>query len=303
MLALPSVTKQAANEGLQLWIFTVLPALLPYTVISSVLMELNAFSAPCRLIERITKRKLPENEIFTVICGCLCGCPIGAKIAAESYKKGSIKKSTAEFLMCAFNNLSPSFLINYVFVLVYTPFIQLTYLNKWLLFLIMISSSLLGALITHKIFSKSHDANYQATFNILNTAQKKPSFSKFFEDCILSAFEIQAKIGGYIILFTIVTNLFLYTLDLSRVQASVFGSILEITSGLGLFMSCNNHTINLPPYLIPALITALTAFGGICTIFQTKTAISGSGLSIIKYGTAKLISGFFAFVLYIFIMK
>lgn len=336
MLALPSVTKQASNEGLNLWIFNVLPALLPYTIISSLLMQLNAFAIPCRLVGRIFKCTLPENEIFIIICGCLCGCPIGAKVAATSYKKGSISKTRAEFLMCTCNNLSPSFLINYIFVEVYAPFISLTAIHKYILFFIMLSSSLIGAFVVHIFFktkksyrtyprinkkisesikASSHTQKQlttnQAATNKITTVQsftnvvanKKPALSKLFEDCILSSFEIQAKIGGYIILFTIISNLFLQTLYLSDIQAAIFGSTLEITSGLGLFLSCGDSSTTIPAYFIIALITAFTTFGGICTIFQTKTAISDSGLSIKKYGISKLIAGCVAFLLSIVLIN
>lgn len=314
MLALPSVTKQSANIGLNLWIFNVLPALLPYTIISSLLMQLNAFSLPCRLIGRIFKCKLPENEIFIIICGCLCGCPIGAKVAATAYKKGSISKTRAEFLMCTCNNLSPSFLINYVFVEVYAPFIRLTASHKCVLFFIILSSSLVGAFIVHIFLSPKDkyylhqntdtNTNTNTNTNTLNTnITKKPALSKLFEDCILSSFEIQAKIGGYIILFTIIANLFLQTLYISDIQAAIFGSTLEITSGLGLFLSCADSAITTPTSLIIALITAFTSFGGICTIFQTKTAISDSGLSMKKYVISKLIAGCVAFLLSIVLIN
>ena len=315
MFALTSVTKQAASEGLQLWIFTVLPALLPYTIISSLLLYLDAFRFPCRALEKILKRKLPENEILIVVCGYMCGCPIGAKLASDLYKKEKITRNTAELLMCACNNLSPSFLINYVFVMVYAPFVQLTSFKKWALFIIIILSSLLGALVTHCLYKKSQNSNlsihnYNQSAVIQNykfepntLTQKKPSISKFFEDCILSAFEIQAKIGGYIILFTIVANLFLYTLNIPEIHAAILGSILEVTSGLELFLSCNNDVAPLTSSLVPSLITALTSFGGICTIFQTKTAISGSGLSIKKYGLSKLMSGCLAFILSMLLIR
>lgn len=305
MLALPAVTKQAANEGLNLWVFTVLPSILPYTIISSLLLQLGAFKIPCRFIGRVLNRQLPENEIFTVICGCLCGCPIGAKIAADSYRQGQIKKETAEFLMCACNNLSPSFLINYVFTVVYSPFIQLTSLNILTIFLIIIFSSLTGALITHKIFTRTNSTG-SAFYDMNKTivcAQKKPAISKILEDCILSAFEIQAKIGGYIILFTIITSLLIHTLCLSDMQAAISGSILEVTSGLSLFLTYSDGMTNLSDRIIPALITALTTFGGICTIFQTKTAVSGSGLSITRYAISKLIACLFAFTLSILILR
>lgn len=326
MLALPSVTKQAANDGLNLWIFTVLPALLPYTIISSLLMQLNAFSAPCRFIGRILKRKLPENEIFTIICGCLCGCPIGAKISADLYKSCKITKRRAEFLMCAFNNISPSFLINYVFVEIYAPFISLSSADKWILYLIMIVSTVTSASIVsyihnnvvcnpntskhiiqtninqHAIQTKSNDNFTDKSLFYKNTTTHKNTFSKatimsLFDNCILSAFEIQVKIGGYIILFNIINKLFLCTLDLSWLHSSLFGSVMELTSGLGLFISAPNLPANLSCWLIPAFITSLTTFGGLCTIFQTKTVIADTDLSIYRYALSKILACIISFIL------
>lgn len=301
MLSFPAVTKEAASTGLNLWIYTVLPALLPYTIISSLLLYLDAFRLPCRIFEKLFHKRLPESETLIIICGCLCGCPIGAKLAADSYKSGKISKRNAEFLMCTCNNLSPSFLINYVFAEVYTPFLQLTTAHKWLLCFIIFASSFCGAAITFRLIyrpgksadSVSENDTYRTT---PSKNKKKPSFSKFFEECILSSFEIQAKIGGYIILFTIINNLFLFTLKLSDIQSAVFGSILEVTSGMGVFLSLNNAALNLSSHAICAVITSLTAFGGLCTIFQTKTVISDSGLSVKKYGISKAISGILAFM-------
>ena len=323
MLSFPTVTKAAANEGLQLWIFTILPALLPYTIISSLLLQLNAFSVPCHLLERILKRKLPKNEFFALICGCLCGCPIGAKIAADLYRDGKLGRNRAEFLMCAFNNISPSFLINYVFIEIYSPFVRLTFFDKWMLYLIMIFSSILGSglvvfmskhifqsILYNHIFSRIKKAASTEFFiknqTHINTDSVsvqnrkntfiKPNFMFILDKCIFSAFEIQVKIGGYIILFTIVTNIFIYTLNMPVLPAACFGSVLEVTSGLELFLLCRDIA-SLPLWFIPAIITALTVFGGICTIFQTKTVIADTDLSICRYTISKIVAGVISFLL------
>ncbi len=295
MLVFPSITKDAAHRGLNLWIFTVMPALLPYTIISSILLYINAFSLPCRLISRILHISLPDSHIFTCVCGLLCGCPIGAKVAADNYSNGKLSKSSAEFLMCAFNCISPSFLINYVFVEVYSPYIDLNPTDKWLLFGILIISSILGATICF-ILPESLEKRTKIKLCNPSNTEHKQTLSTLIDNCILSAFEIQVKIGGYIILFTIITELLLHTLNLTDLAACILGSTLEITSGLGTF---STHNIDLPATsnLVPCLITSLTAFGGICTIFQTKTVISGTDLSISKYVLAKIVAAIISFIL------
>ncbi len=325
MLAYPSITKVAAHNGLQLWIFTVMPALLPYTIISSILLALNAFRYPCRLFEKIFHKKLPEYEIFTAICGILCGCPIGAKIAADSYKCGHLSKSTAEFLMCAFNNISPSFIVNYIFCAVYAPYINLSLADKCILFLLLMVASVGGAVIAQLMakgslvwksnhYSKLHTSDYieiknspcaESSIPVVGNSSPLSAF-QIFDSCILSSFEIQVKIGGYIILFTIINSLFQQTLNLSWMQGSVFGSIMELTSGLGMFCDSGastglyyiiNNGDNYAPNIIISTIWSLTAFGGLCTMMQVKTVTSGTDLSIGKYVVSKILAGLVAFVL------
>ncbi len=317
MLAYPSITKVAAHNGLQLWIFTVMPALLPYTIISSILLALNAFRYPCRLFEKFFHKKLPEYEIFTAICGILCGCPIGAKIAADSYKGNRLSRKTAEFLMCAFNNISPSFIVNYIFCSVYAPYIALNLANKCVLFLVLMVASVGGAVIA-QLMANLHS---RSRTSISTVTEKTPceegsipvvrntsplSAFQIFDSCILSSFEIQVKIGGYIILFTIINNLFQQTLNLSWMQGSVFGSIMELTSGLGMFCDSGastglyyiiNNGDNYAPNIIISTISSLTAFGGLCTMMQVKTVTSGTDLSIGKYVVSKILAGIIAFAL------
>ncbi|MBQ6815313.1 MAG: hypothetical protein IJP13_07235 [Lachnospiraceae bacterium] len=296
MLSFPDITKNSANIGMELWLSTILPALLPYTVISSLLLYLDAFNLPCKFFEKILKRPLPKNHILIVLCGLFCGCPIGAKLAADSYKNGLIKKSTATFLMCACNNLSPSFLINFVFARVYTPFIHINSTDKWILYIIMIFSSFFCSYFVTKPLYKNSD-NICDNNNICTEKDNKTPFFTFFEKCILSAFEIQAKIGGYIIIFSIISGLFLYTMGISNITGAIIGSFLESSSGLNLFASYSETTNHLNIPYITGIITALTSFGGICTIFQTKSVLHGSSLPISFYIKSKLLSSVFVFLL------
>ena len=302
MLSFPSVTKNAASNGLNLWLYTVLPAILPYTIVSSFLLHLDAFSIPCKIFEKIFKLKLPKNEIFIILCGLLCGCPIGAKLCADLYKTGQLKKNTADFLLCACNILSPSFLINYILADIYAPFIKLDDKDIFFIFLILLFSSFSGAFITCYLFtSKAHckiknsgNTNTSSHFS-KEYSQKKWSLPLLFDKCVLSSFEIQTKIGGYIILFTIINNIFLYTLNLSNIKCAVLGSVLEVTSGMSSFLLCASVAATLPDWFIPSLIISLISFAGLCTLFQTKTVINGTNLSLRKYIISKSLSAIITF--------
>ena len=198
--------------------------------------------------------------------------------------------------MCACNNLSPSFLINFVFARVYTPFIHINSTDKWILYIIMIFSSFFCSYFVTKPLYKNSD-NICDNNNICTEKDNKTPFFTFFEKCILSAFEIQAKIGGYIIIFSIISGLFLYTMGISNITGAIIGSFLESSSGLNLFASYSETTNHLNIPYITGIITALTSFGGICTIFQTKSVLHGSSLPISFYIKSKLLSSVFVFLL------
>ena len=121
----------------------------------------------------------------------------------------------------------------------------------------------------------------------------RKEFSKFsysvLDTCIMNSFEILTKMGGYIILFSILAEL-LQLLPISNLCLCISSGFLEITTGI--------HQIATLPLFFHkkiALIAAITSFGGLSGLAQTKSAISDSGLSLIPYVLVKILSACFAF--------
>lgn len=266
MLAKMNITKVYALKGLNLWLFSVLPTLLPYTIISTILLRIDAFSKPLGIIKKLTKANFNEHIPFIVICGIFCGCPIGAKLSADTYKLNKISKRTAVFLLCSLSSLSPAFIINFALP------ISLPIKLRILLFILIIISNIISAYIIIHILNFQDESSNHSSLpydTIINQKKIKNRMhlTDIFESCILSSFEIQVKIGGYIIIFSCISGLFIQTLHLTSYHALIFNSILEISSGLGTYnvFQPNVHYIS--------LITSLTSFGGICTICQMFSCI------------------------------
>lgn len=142
----------------------------------------------------------------------------------------------------------------------------------------------------------SLDIEYPATNNTTNIQKSTTSLTDIFENCILSSFEIQGKIGGYIIIFSCISGLFIQTLHLNPFSSLIFNSILEISSGLGTYNSfaLNNHYIS--------LVTALTSFGGICTLCQMFSCMKNVKIPKKCLVYSKLLSGILAYTFtYIFL--
>lgn len=293
MLAKMDITKVYALKGLNLWLFSVLPTLLPFTIISSILLHIEAFSKPLRILKKFTKTNFNEHIPFIVICGLFCGCPIGAKLSADTYRQKKISSKTATFLLCSLSSLSPAFIISFALPSSLSINIKIT------LYIIIILSNIIAAYTIVHILHIQDDSlaiEYPATNNTTNIQKSTTSLTDIFENYILSSFEIQGKIGGYIIIFSCISGLFIQTLHLNPFSSLIFNSILEISSGLGTYNSfaLNNHYIS--------LVTALTSFGGICTLCQMFSCMKNVNIPKKCLVYSKLLSGILAYTFtYIFL--
>ena len=102
----------------------------------------------------------------------------------------------------------------------------------------------------------------------------------------MSCFETMVKIGGYIMIFSILA-VYLVVLPLpfqETLPASVFPFVrpallgaVEITTGIQAIAS------SVPGRTGAVLIVASAAFGGFSGIFQTKSVLKNAGLSIRHY--------------------
>ena len=114
MLIFPKETFRGASYGLLLWFQTVLPSLLPFAILSNVLIETNALHYISTYLHpflypifRITK-----PACYPLFIGFLCGYPMGAKTISDCIKKGLISKNEGKYLLSFCNNTSPMFIIS-----------------------------------------------------------------------------------------------------------------------------------------------------------------------------------------------
>ena len=98
-----------------------------------------------------------------------------------------------------------------------------------------------------------------------------------FDVHMMGCFETMVKIGGYIMLFSILA-MYLANLpfDLPLMRPALLGAV-EITTGIQAIAASG------PGFPAAVLIAAATAFGGFSGIFQTKSVLKNAGLSIRHY--------------------
>ena len=276
MLVSPKAVFTGASEGLLLWFQIILPTLFPFLLISNLLLVTGNIHYISSALGNLFSRmfSVSANGSFAVINGFLCGYPMGAKTAADLSENGYVSKEEGQYLLSFCNNTSPVFILNFI---VWKTLKEDSLLLPTLLILI-ISPVIISFFTRRKYLRKGE--HFQDQKSAARTKQKW-SFQDI-DDCIINSFETLVKVGGYIILFSVILTL-LQTLPVSIPVVTYILPVLEVTNGIVMLGS-----MELPFIIKYPAILALTSFGGLCAAAQTQCMIQNAKFPILPYITEKL---------------
>ncbi len=243
LLAFHDTVIIGTQNGLLLWYQTLIPALLPFILVTNAMSETNAYYAIVKHFQGNASGK--AYEIIAILLGNLCGYPIGGKIINDFVKNQCITTTQANRILALSSQASPMFLVGYVYNHIFHQIMPLS------IFLICIY---LPVFIYYFItaFSISEE-NAEARCIASHQINMKDTF--------LHAVETMVMIGLYVIIFSILLAMLLPAFQGTLPKIAL--SFLEITTGLSVLNALTIHT----PLKI-ALLCSLCSFGGICSVFQ-----------------------------------
>lgn len=271
------LSKEYAALGLNTWFTNIIPALLPFMILSGILIRLNLapmFAKPFGILLRPVF-KLNDYCIYVLIIGFFCGFPMGAKSCMDLYRGDRLTKEETEYLLAFTNNIGPSYFTGYVLNEIYQP--------KNLLFSCFLMFGvpfLYGLCLRHTLYRTKISASPR------QTPPQKRTFYTFFDaidESITGALTQITILGGYMIFF----NLFVVILFLAfRTKPIYFllHSLVEISGGFMMFAHASL------PYKTKLLfVHAALSFNGLCCLFQTLHLLKGTDISGQKYMLHKAI--------------
>ena len=278
MLVKPNETFSGASEGLLLWFQIVLPTLFPFMIITNLLVRTNTMFYFSKWLSPVLSPlfSVSPNGTFAILTGFLCGYPMGAKVTADLVRNGKISKNEGAYLLSFCNNTSPMFIMNYV-VLKSLKQEKLLIPSLLILFLAPILCSFLFR-IYYLRKEPTHSCSVSASPHLYFHFQ-------IWDSTIMNGFEMITKVGGYIILFSVLITLFRELPCSSALWTTFILPSLEITNGIPMLLASG---LSFPFVFI--YIMSLVSFGGFCSIAQTKYMLEDTGLSIISYTIEKLIT-------------
>lgn len=249
--------------ALRQWYETMIPALFPMMLISSILTDTKIAQKMGRLCNKTIFHFLhiSDNGCYCLAAGFLFGFPMGAKTASDLLNQKALSRQEAEFLLCFINCIGPMYTIN----VTHKAFQNII---LWKLLIGTYGIPLLyGILLRYTLYRKEH---FENTFSSQISAE---SFLDAFCSCVPKCGKSILILGGCMVLFQLSFVTLEHFLASINLHTTAFYPLLELTGGLSLL----KKDIPLPAVLF------YTAFGGSCCFLQTYTFLKPAGLSFKGY--------------------
>ncbi len=245
-----------AQEGLQLCVTTVIPSLLPFIFLSSLLTSAMSGSKNTVLHTLCKIMRIPQGSERIFLTGLLGGYPTGAQAVAYAYSEGQLTGTDARRMLGFCSNAGPSFLFGI------TGSLFSSWLSPWILWLIHISA----AILTATILPGGNSAS-------IRLEPRKPLT---MTQAMRQSIAIMAQICGWILLFRICLsylNRWVLWLVGNNTQILIDG-IAELTIGCTSLneISCEGLRF--------VFCSAFLGFGGLCVAMQTASVVNSLGLGM-----------------------
>lgn len=309
MMISPAAALDSARKAVNLWLFTVLPSMFPFFFCTDLLIGSGAHVRLGSLFEKPARKLfgVPGVAGFVYISSVLSGYPAGARVLGELREQGQISRRDVREILTFCSTSGPLFLLGAV---------GAGMLHSTAAGYVILCAHYLGSLLTglflipgsalRRIFLPAErrdagkgarpeqrrvfDAEILRSTEASGGRRRAGSLPEMMTGAILSSFQSLVVIGGYIVVFMIVTDAVGKLAGLLPAAGKAAGDILtgcfEMTVGCSRAAS-SDAGIDLKIILC----TFFVSFGGLSVAAQSMSALKNSGVRLSYYLRFKLLQG------------
>ncbi len=296
LIAFPKKYIESCHQGLLLFAIVVLPSLLPFFFLTTLLTKTGVLFKICKPLSKISQTLFNLNGIafYCYFMSILSGYPVGSKIISELYSKNAINDGEASRLAVLCSTSGPLFTIGAVGIAMFE--------SKTCGFIIYVSH-ILSAFITALFFK-----NYGKPFGSLSLMQNGKKGENLLYETMYSTTISCVIVGGFISIFYVFADIFsdfnllifiqkplaltLSSLSDGNLLANAFTyGLIECTRG------CKNLSLLGANCFTVALATSLISFGGISIIMQSVVFLKSAKVKIWAFLLGKVLQMAISFIL------
>ena len=287
LLVHPEEALLSAKDGMSLWLNVMIPTLLPFLILTGILLKTGNIPQLLEPLAPFWKHffGISPAGAYVLILGFLCGYPMGAKLAHDLYINHQISQREGEYLLTFSCNASPAFIFSYL-----SQNILEGKIPPHSLLLILLSADFVCMLFFRfLVYRENTVSSVKPEYRKKETYQQD-STGVILDVSIMDGFETITRLGGYILIFSLLFTGFYHYWPFCSQNKILLTSPIELTTGLHqIAQSAFSWKIK---YITSM---TLTAFGGFCVMFQTKSVLEEK-LSILPYIFAKCLNASLVFL-------
>ena len=260
--------KSIILESSNIWLYNLVPSMLPFYVISDLLINYGLIDILAFLFKKIINKlfNVSENASFVIFFSMFTGFPSSAKYLKNLLDLNYISIEDANKIIRFTHFSNPLFIINVIGNTIIG--------NKKIGFLILLSHYLSNFIIG--FLYRKEQTQKITTKRVKNTK----SFGSILTTSFINSFDSLLIVLGSLITFKILTSIIFRYFGFNF----IISSLLEITQGL---FALKYLTLNIE---LKALIAvAMISFGGFCIHTQVYSILSETKISYKNYFFSRIL--------------
>ena len=253
---------QAVRDALALCAQSVIPALFPFFVVSSLFIDLGCAAVLGRSLAPIMHRLFGVSGAggTAFLLGIIGGYPVGGRTAGELYRSGQCEREECERLLAFCNNAGPSFILGIAGLGCFGS----VRVGAWL-YLIHVGAAVMVGLL------------FRSTSRQMGRPEKTetPRWADALIQAVRGGAMSMVNICAFVVFFLVILRLFS---RFTGIQHGAILGIVEMTNGILRLANDRRGFI---------WAAGLLGWGGLSVHCQTAAVLSGSGLSLKRYFIGK----------------
>ena len=253
---------QAVRDALALCAQSVIPALFPFFVVSSLFIDLGCAAVLGRSLAPIMRRLFGVSGAggTAFLLGIIGGYPVGGRTAGELYRSGQCEREECERLLAFCNNAGPSFILGIAGLGCFGS----VRVGAWL-YLIHV-----GAAVRVGLLCRSTSRQMGRPVKT-----ETPRWADALIEAVRGGAMSMVNICAFVVFFLVILRLFS---RFTGIQHGAILGIVEMTNGILRLANDRRGFI---------WAAGLLGWGGLSVHCQTAAVLSGSGLSLKRYFIGK----------------
>lgn len=296
----PSRYIESVNQGLMIFVSSVLPALFPFFFFTKLLTSAGMADSMSKIFSKPIRKlyNCPPVGSYVFFMSILSGYPVGARLVADLYEHNMITRSDARTISSFASTSGPIFIIGSIGSVIF---------NSTTVGYIILVSHIIGALLNGLIYRKRGKQEDNSTLSFNNTTAA--SYDTILMETITNSVISILIVGGYIAIFYLISDIsldigliallekiiepVLSLLNISDVSAKGIAlSFFEITRGA---VEISNSGCSLK-HATP-IIAAIISFGGLSVAIQSATYLLKAKIKVSFYLLTKLTQSVITYII------